>query len=107
REDRQPAGHRPEPGRDRADTGPSRRNAAAAGDDGDDRSRKVRHDADSPVSAARLRLAPVGETMFSPRPPFFAVRLGLRAAEIAAQPEERSRGNLPVSREAPSPAHGP
>jgi len=40
--------------------------------------------------------------MFAPRVPFFTERLGLRAAEIAAAPEERERGNLPVSREASS-----
>ena len=51
---------------------------------------------------ARLWLAPVGKTMFAPRVPFFTERLGLRAAEIGAQPEERERGNLPFSREAPS-----
>ena len=45
REDRQPAGHRPEPGRHRADPGSARRIAAAAGHDRDDRRRQVRRDA--------------------------------------------------------------
>jgi hypothetical protein len=56
---------------------------------------------------ARLRLAPVRETMFPSRAPFFRNGLGPRAAEIAAWPEENKRGNLPVSPYAPSTAHGP
>jgi hypothetical protein len=56
------------------------------------------------MMVARLRLAPRGETMFPPwRAPFFRARLGPRAAAIAAWAEERERGNLPVSPEAPSP----
>src|SRR6266568_1991085 len=51
------------------------------------------------MNVARLRLAPVGETMFPPRAPFFRDRLNPRAAEIAAGAEERNRGNLPVSPE--------
>jgi len=58
------------------------------------------------MSVARLRLAPVRETMFPSRAPFFVSRLGSRAAEIAARAEEKGRGNLPVSPYAPSPAHG-
>jgi hypothetical protein len=46
---------------------------------------------------ARFRLAPVGETMFPLRDPFFKVRLGPRAAVIAACAEKRERGNLTVS----------
>src|SRR6266849_9138391 len=57
------------------------------------------------VSLARLRLAPVRETMFPSRPPFFRDRLSPRAAEIAAWAEENRRGNLPVSPYAPSLAH--
>jgi hypothetical protein len=57
------------------------------------------------MSVARLRLAPVGETMFPPRAPFFMCRLSPRAAEIAAWAEENTRGNLPVSPFAPSTAH--
>ena len=45
REDRQPAGHRPEPGRHRADPGPARRIAASARHDRDDRRRQVHRDA--------------------------------------------------------------
>ena len=57
---------------------------------------------------ARLRLAPVEETMFPPRSaPFFRDRLSTRAAEIAARAEEKERGNLTVSPCAPSPAHRP
>jgi hypothetical protein len=51
---------------------------------------------------ARLQLAPVGETMFPPRAPFFKDRLSPRAAEIAASAEEKKRGNLTVSPFAPS-----
>ena len=76
---------------------------------------------------ARLRLAPVGETMFPLRDPFFRLRLSPRAAEIAASAEDRDiacdvaeeaapalptrplpqRGNLSVSPKAPSQAHRP
>ena len=79
------------------------------------------------MKVARLRLAPVRETMFPSRAPFFRDRLSSRAAEIAAWAEDRdvacdvaeeavpalpSRplpqwGNLPVSPGAPSPAHRP
>jgi hypothetical protein len=59
------------------------------------------------MSVGRLRLPPVGETMFPPRAPFFKHRLSARAAEIAANAEENKRGNLPVSPFAPSPAHRP
>ena len=58
------------------------------------------------MTVARLRLAPVGETMFPPRAPFFKGRLDPRAAEIAAWAEEEEWGNLTVSPEAPSLAHG-
>ena len=51
------------------------------------------------------RLAPVRETMFPSRAPFFKGRLGVRAAEIAAQTGEHERGNLTVSPDAPSLAH--
>jgi hypothetical protein len=57
------------------------------------------------MSVARLRLAPVRETMFPSRAPFFRDRLNPRAAEIAARAEEKERGNLTVSPEAPSRAH--
>jgi hypothetical protein len=43
--------------------------------------------------------------MFPSRAPFFRDRLGVRTAEIAADTEENTRGNLPVSPFAPSPAH--
>ena len=56
---------------------------------------------------ARLRLAPVGETMFPLRDPFFRDRLSPRAAAIAARAEEKLRGNLTVSPFAPSLAHRP
>jgi hypothetical protein len=60
------------------------------------------------MSVPRLRLAPVGETMFSPRAPFFRSRLkGAADATAATTPEENQRGNLPVSPYAPSPAHRP
>ena len=59
------------------------------------------------MSVARLWLAPVRETKFPSRAPFFRDRLGTRAAEIAACAEEKGRGNLPVSPFAPSPAHAP
>jgi hypothetical protein len=51
------------------------------------------------------RLAPVRETMFPSRAPFFKVGLGLRAAEIAAQTGEDERGNLTVSPDSRSLAH--
>jgi len=57
------------------------------------------------MSVARLRLAPVRETMLPSRAPFFSDRLGSRAAQIAAWAEERERGNLTVSPDAPSLAH--
>jgi hypothetical protein len=50
-------------------------------------------------------LAPVRETMFPSRAPFFRGGLGLRAAEIAAPTEECERGNLTVSADATSLAH--
>jgi hypothetical protein len=56
------------------------------------------------AGVARLRLAPVGETMFPPRAPFFRTRLGARGAQVAARAKENERGNLPVSPSAPSPA---
>ncbi len=80
------------------------------------------------MSVARLRLAPVGETMFPQRAPFFRVRLSPRGAQVAACGERDiacdvaeeavpalparplrlpQRGNLPVSPDAPSPAHRP
>jgi hypothetical protein len=56
------------------------------------------------MSVARLRLAPVGETMFPPRAPFFRDRLrGPGDATAANTPEEKQGGNLPVSPYAPSP----
>jgi hypothetical protein len=57
------------------------------------------------MNVARLRLAPVRETMFPSRAPFFRSRLSPPAAEIAAWAEEKQGGNLPVSPEAPSLAH--
>jgi len=59
------------------------------------------------MSVARLRLAPLGETMFPLSNPFFRERLSPRAAEIAAWAEEKERGNLTVSPKAPSLAHRP
>jgi hypothetical protein len=59
------------------------------------------------MTVARLRLAPVGETMFPPRAPFFSQGLSPRGAQVAACAEEKERGNLPVPPEAPSPTHGP
>ena len=57
---------------------------------------------------ARLRLAPVGETMFPPRALFFRDRLSAPGMTTAAvRTEEREGGNLPVSPFAPSPAHRP
>jgi hypothetical protein len=57
------------------------------------------------MSVAHLRLAPVGETMFTPRAPFFMDRPGPGGAEIAVRSEEEEGGNLTVSPEAPSLAH--
>ncbi len=57
------------------------------------------------MTVARLRLAPVRETMFPSRAPFFRDRLSPRAAEIAAWAEESKRGNRTVSPDAPSLAH--
>jgi hypothetical protein len=58
------------------------------------------------MSVTRLRLAPVGETMFPSRALFFRSRLSARdVATAAARAEEKERGNLPVSPYAPSPAH--
>jgi hypothetical protein len=57
------------------------------------------------MSVARLALAPVGETMFPPRAPFFWDRLGARAAAIAARAEDEKGGNLTVSPFALSLAH--
>ncbi len=57
------------------------------------------------MNVARLRLAPVRETMFPSRAPFFRDRLSPRAAEIAAWAEENRRGTLTVSPDAPSLAH--
>jgi len=59
------------------------------------------------MSVASLRLAPVRETMFPSRAPFFRDRLSPRAAQIAAWAEENERGNLPVSPFALSTAHRP
>jgi hypothetical protein len=59
------------------------------------------------MNVARLRLAPVGETMFPLRDPFFRSRLSPRAAVIAARAEEKEGGNLTVSPFAPSLAHEP
>ena len=57
------------------------------------------------MSVARLQLAPVRETMFPSRAPFFRGRLSPRAAEIAAWAEEKESGNLTVCPVAPSLAH--
>jgi len=57
------------------------------------------------MNVARLWLAPVRETMFPSRAPFFRDRLSPRAAEIAAWAEENRRGTLMVSPDAPSLAH--
>jgi hypothetical protein len=52
------------------------------------------------MSVARLRLTPVGETMFPPRTPFFSqVRLG--------SAEDADRGNLPVPPKPPPHTHRP
>jgi hypothetical protein len=56
-------------------------------------------------TVARLPLAPVGETMFPPRAPFFKARLGAFGEQVGGCAEEKQRGNLPVSPFAPSPAH--
>ena len=57
---------------------------------------------------ARLRLAPVRETMFRSRAPFFKDRLSARGVATAATgAEEKEWGNLPVSPYAPSPDHRP
>ena len=57
------------------------------------------------MNGARFPLAPVRETMLPSRTPFFGDRLSARAAEIAVCAEEKEWGNLPVSPDAPSPAH--
>ena len=54
------------------------------------------------AGVARLRLAPAGKPVVPPRTPSFRSRLRLRAAAIAAHPEEKERGNLTVSPNAPS-----
>jgi hypothetical protein len=60
------------------------------------------------MSVTRLRLAPVGETVFPPRAPFFRSRLrDAGDATAATTPEEKERGNLPVSPYALSTAHRP
>ena len=60
------------------------------------------------MSVPRLRLAPVRETMFPSRAPFFGDRLSVRGvATAAANAEEKEGGNLPVSPYAPSTAHWP
>jgi hypothetical protein len=57
---------------------------------------------------ARLRLAPVRETTFPSKAPFFRDRLSARGVvTAAANAEEKERGNLPVSSFAPSTAHRP
>jgi hypothetical protein len=60
------------------------------------------------MSVPRLRLAPVEETMFPPRAPFFHQdRLGPRGAQVAAQVAEKPRGSRPVPPKTPSTAHRP
>ncbi len=59
------------------------------------------------MSVARLRLAPVRETMFPSRAPFFRDRLSTRDVATAARAEEKERGSLPVSPYASSTAHRP
>jgi hypothetical protein len=60
------------------------------------------------MTVARLRLVPVGETMFPPRAPFFRGRLrGAGDATAATTPEEKHGGNRPVSPYAPSTAPRP
>ena len=50
------------------------------------------------MSVARLRLAPVRETMFPSRAPFFRDRLSARAVTTAAaRTEEKEGGNREVS----------
>jgi hypothetical protein len=49
------------------------------------------------MSVARLRLAPLGETVFPPRAPFFRVRLGPCGEQVGGWAEEKEAGNLPVS----------
>ena len=56
---------------------------------------------------ARLRLAPVRETMFPSRAPFFKDRLSARGVATAAARTEKVGGNLPVSPYAPSTPHRP
>jgi len=55
------------------------------------------------MSVARLRLAPVGETMFPPRAPFFERRA---SRAVGAGTLDPLQGNLPVPPD-PLPAHGP
>ena len=57
------------------------------------------------MTVAHLRFAPVRETMFPSRAPFFRDRLSPRAAEIAAGAEETEGGNCSVSPGTPSLAH--
>jgi hypothetical protein len=59
------------------------------------------------VTVARLRLAPVRETMFPSRAPFFRDRLNPRAAEIAAWAEEKEGETSRFSPYAPSTAQRP
>jgi hypothetical protein len=60
------------------------------------------------MSVPRLRLAPVGETMFPSRAPFFRGRLRSGGDGTAVTtPEEKKWGNLPVSPYALSTAHRP
>jgi hypothetical protein len=50
------------------------------------------------MTVARLRLAPVRETMFPSRAPFFRDRLSAHGvATAAAYAEEKERGKHPVS----------
>jgi hypothetical protein len=44
-----------------------------------------------------------GKPCFPHEPPSFELRLAVRAAEIAANGEEKARGNLPVSPGGPFP----
>jgi hypothetical protein len=56
------------------------------------------------MSVARLRLAPVGETMCPPRAPFFADRLSARGvATAAASAEEKEWGKPPPDPYTPTP----
>jgi len=60
------------------------------------------------MSVAYLRFAPVRETMFPSRAPFFRDRLSAHGVATAAvHAEEKEGGNLPVSPYAPSPTHRP